>query len=136
MLSDIKNQLNQMQSQSMASASKDAEAIAEVVRNEIRRAMMVRGTTGLTIQDTIDEKMSGIAHDDRVQREDGSDRRRLAWVLGRLVCLVPCLGFPGCRSPALVRRDLRHFVRLCLLSSDRFEAQLLRRIVKSRSLED
>lgn len=64
MLSDIKNQLNQMQSQSAAAAGRDAEAIAEVVRNEIRRAMMVRGQSGVTIQDTIDEKVAGFERDD------------------------------------------------------------------------
>lgn len=67
MLSDIKNQLNQMQSQSAASAGRDAEAIAEVVRSEIRRAMMVRGQSGVTIQDTIDEKVAGF------EREEGED---------------------------------------------------------------
>lgn len=64
MLSDIKNQLNQMQSQSVASASRDAEAIAEVVRNEIRRAMMIRGKSGVTIRDTIDEKLARFERDD------------------------------------------------------------------------
>lgn len=97
MLSDIKSQLNQMQSQSAASATRDAEAIAEVVRNEIRRAMMVRGTSGLTIQDTIDEKRSGLARDDRLRREDGGDdQQRLAWLslfTVRFMRLVHCLLF-------------------------------------------
>lgn len=87
MLSDIKNQLNQMQSmqsETMASAGRDAEAIAEVVRNEIRRAMMVRGKSGVTIRDTIDEKIAHLERDDYEDDRSGSQR---------CVCGCVCLGF-------------------------------------------
>lgn len=82
MLSDIKNQLNQMKSMQlelMTSASRDAEAIAEVVRNEIRRAMMVKGKSGITIRDTIDEKIAHLERDD-----DEDDRSRSQ----RCVCIL------------------------------------------------
>lgn len=75
MLSDIKNQLNQMQSETMASAGRDAEAIAEVVRNEIRRAMMVRGKSGVTIRETIDEKVAGFERDDYDDGRGGGSKR-------------------------------------------------------------
>lgn len=77
MLSDIKNQLNQMQNmqmESMTSASRDAEAIAEVVRNEIRRAMMVKGKSGITIRDTIDEKIASLERDDFEDDRSGGER--------------------------------------------------------------
>lgn len=77
MLSDIKTQLNQMQSlqlESMASASRDAEAIAEVVRNEIRRAMMVKDKSGITIRETIDEKVARLERDDYEDDRSGSER--------------------------------------------------------------
>lgn len=64
MLSDIKSQLNQMQSLQFEAAASSAEAIAEVVRTEIRRAMMVKGQSGLTIQDTIDAKIAHLGRDD------------------------------------------------------------------------
>eukprot|EP00752_Nemacystus_decipiens_P004091 g3744.t1 len=77
MLSDIKNQLNQMQSmqlESVSTASRDAEAIAEVVRNEIRRAMMVKGKSGTTIRDTIDEKIASLERDDCEDDRSRSER--------------------------------------------------------------
>lgn len=65
MLTDIKHQLTRMQddaerarSETVAAAGRDAEAIAAVIRDEIRRAMMVRGKSGVTIQDTIDKEVA------------------------------------------------------------------------------
>lgn len=52
------------QSESSASASRDAEAIAAVVRDEIRRAMMVRGKGGVTIGDTINKEIVRLGGDE------------------------------------------------------------------------
>lgn len=63
MLTDIKQQLNRMQSESMASATRDTDALAEVIRTEIQRAMMVSVGSGATVKDAIDAKVARIEGD-------------------------------------------------------------------------
>lgn len=60
MLADIKQQLDRMQSESIALTDQDTEALAGVIRTEIERAMMVTVGKGMTIKDTIVAKAARI----------------------------------------------------------------------------
>lgn len=58
MLGDIKQQLNRMQSESVALTDRGTEALAGVIRAEIERAMMFTVGKGVTIKDTIGAKVA------------------------------------------------------------------------------
>lgn len=67
MLTDIKQQLNRMHEDALkahADSAGSVDAIAEVVRNEIQRAMSVRGQNGNTIAATIDQEVARLGADD------------------------------------------------------------------------
>lgn len=72
MLSDIKQQLNRMQEDARQAASEAAsaatavttDAIAEVIRMEIRRAMSVKGAGGAPIRDMISKEIVHLQGDD------------------------------------------------------------------------
>lgn len=58
MLTEIKQQLNRMQSESAALMNRDNEALAGVIRTEIEKAMLVTVEKGVTIKDTIGAKVA------------------------------------------------------------------------------
>lgn len=70
MLTDIKQQLNRMDSESVAMANRGTEALAGMIRTEIEKAMMVIVEKGVTIKDTIDARVSRMEEN----KNDGGKR--------------------------------------------------------------
>lgn len=58
MLTEIKQQLNRMQSESAALMDRGTEALAGVIRAEIEKTMMATVEKGVTIKDTIGAKVA------------------------------------------------------------------------------